>query len=502
MTEGESSMPVATLDLKLESPHIHPGTRIMAEVKVRNTGKTTLTLTEEAFSFANEFEFSPQGLEQEILTASSKNALASRSKDDIPRYHADPLILKPGEEDIDREDIAEYLPETLKPGTWNIRAARKLNAKDFLRSEWKPGVITPWQLGTTLLRFDSRGQHWQSTILNREPDGGFKLWTRISSGTHPASGTYRDVTEVLSVESQDSPEPEKISSISFAKLSGSTNSEWMLVKESENLRAIRFSGEPIAVCHGNAKGIGGSQLLESGIYLDGEDHSLFASKGESKSGITDIHFFKVGDGKILPVGRKNFENALPGQFSHCWVQMGGTTRLVVAYAKLAMAGKEIEYWTQEFGWDPQTQTVHAGKASFIWKDSREALAIQWDPSHRPESPSTPLAILFPTKNPKVLELIQLQEEKAPQQRSINLRPGMKPEKASLFTRADGQWALVVVSGNGILSQQPGSETWSLLSQEKSPVKLLRAARTVGDEQWAAWMVDGRGLKWAKIETGR
>ena len=168
-------MPIATLDLTLDSPVIHPGTSIMAEVKIKNTGKSVLTLSDEAYFYANEYEIAPKGDEKHPRAVSVKMSLASRG-------HADPITLHPNEENSDREDLAEYLSETLKPGSWSIRAARKVSGKDILRSTWSHATITPWQLGAMALRFDPLGQHWQSAILNHESGGSSKLWSAIPVG--------------------------------------------------------------------------------------------------------------------------------------------------------------------------------------------------------------------------------------------------------------------------------------------------------------------------------
>ena len=84
---------------------------------------------------------------------------------------------------------------------------------------------------------------------------------RYSSGTHPASGSFKDVTDGLGVDANGTPDPAKISSISLANLFSSASDEWMLLKEGETLRAIRSSGLPMALCHGDAKGSGPFELL-------------------------------------------------------------------------------------------------------------------------------------------------------------------------------------------------------------------------------------------------
>lgn len=502
MTEGVINMPIASIDLVVDSPLVHPGTSIFAEVSIKNIGNSAIQITTEPYTYANRFQIAKRGEEEDAEIVSAKDALISRMTDDLPRRQRAPITLQPNNENTDREDIASYFSESLKPGNWSIRATRELVSKEVLTSEWRQVIVSPWQLSLAALRFDPDGSHWQSSMINKERDGSYKLWVKYSDGKHPASGTYQNWTETLSANSPGAPALEKATSIAFAHLFSSSSDEWMLIKEGSSLRGLKSSGVVTEVCYGSLKSGEDLKLLESGIFLDKGERSLFALMGVNPSG-TRIQFFKAGDGKVVAAGSVDLAATIPGNFAHCWVQRGDRFRLILAFGTRAQSGRTgIDYWTQELEWDPNTLTVNAGVATRQWTDAREAIALNFDPAHSYLEATPPLALLVPSKNSRSLDLIQVVSGNAPQKRSITLKPGMKPEKSALCTRSDGQWAVVLVSRNGVFFQLPGNDSWTLLSQEKNPVQLLRAARVVGGEMWAAWIVDERGMKWAKIGTGR
>ena len=393
----------------------------------------------------------------------------------------------------------------MKPGPWSIRALRKTSGPELLSSPWKQADVAPWKLGTAGLRFDPIGQRWQSAFVNQETNGAWKLWVRYSKGKHPASGTYKDWTGSLAVGAPAPPEPGKTGSLAFARLHSSTAKEWLLVKEGESFRAVQSHGVPSAVAQGTHPG-NPATLLESGMGLDLGERALFAALEPMPSGESRVHFYKAGDGKVAIAGTATVARFLPGQLAHCWTDLGNSIRLSLAYASRspqANPGKAAtEYWTQDLDWDPKSNTVHLHAPVRQWTDPKDPIALQWDPSHQSAGTVPALAFLIPAPEPRTLQLIHIPPGKPPQRVPITIPSGMKPEKATLCTRTDGQWVTLAVSANGIFGHQPGSDGWTLISQEKTSIKLPRVARVASGEVWAAWVVDGRGLKWAQVPTGR